>query len=338
MLQQLESLAEKTKITILVDNDNGKIDVVILCAYKDAKRKAEVFNPIFLSADAKSIDEKFNNAIKDLIAKDSLTKIEPITEPKKEKVVSKVVKKEIVKEEPVRIVQMVPLPPPPTKNKAIGTLTAKLSEEEIEAIEDSYARPEPGMRPRTPAEAFESPQLFAEEEECDDCGMQNDDDLFDDVPEEEAYFENETKNFILEQAESKGISKKMVEEKVIFATVAKPKEKVNLFLDEDIEQGKSFPTIEPKPIDDMELQAKDPMEQMKKNNGENYLNRKGKLIIQEVQDVMQEPTLKDRWDSLLEKAHTHGMKTEGLVFEQQTSDTIDGLEQWINSRIEAKNK
>jgi len=319
MLQQLESLAEKAKITILVDKDNGKMDVVILCAYKDAKRKTEVFNPIFLSSDAKSIDEQFNNAIKDLIAKDSLIKIEPVTELKKEKVVSKSTKKEIVKEEPIRQAQMTPLPPPPTKNKLTGTLTAKLSEEEIEAIEDSYARPEPGMQPRTPQEAFEAPQLFAEEEDfedCDDCGMQDNSDLFEEIPEEEEFFENETKNFVMEHAESKGIPKKMVEEKVIFATVPKP-----------------MPIV-----DDMELQAKDPMEQMKKNNGENYLNRRGKLIVQEIQDPMPEPTLRERWNDLLERAHTHGMKTDGLVFEQQTEETIDGLEKWINSRIEAQNK
>lgn len=319
MLQKLESLAEKAKITILVDKDNGKMDVVILCAYKDAKLKAEVFNPIFLSADAKSIDEQFNNAIKDLIDKDFLTTIEPITEPKKEKVVSKATKKEKVEEKPIEKAEMTPLPPPPTKNKAVGTLTAKLSEQEIEAIEDSYARPEPGMQPRTPQEAFGGPNLFAKEDDWEDdqpdMYMQNDDDLFEDVPEEEEFYENPTKNFIMEQAESKGIPKKMIEEKVIFATVPKP---------EPI-------------ISDMELQAKDPMEQMKKNNGENYLNRRGKLIIQEV-EIIKESTLKDRWNSLLEKAHTHGMKTEGLVFEQQTSDTIDGLENWVNSRIEAKNK
>lgn len=332
MLQQLESLADKAKITILVDKDNGKMDVVILLNNKDAawKKQEDVFNPIFLSADAKSIDEQFNNAIKDLIAKDSQTKIEPVTEPKKEKVVSKATKKEIVQKEPIRQAQIASTPPPPpTKNKATGTLTPKLlSQEEIDAIEDSFARPEPDLRPRTPQEAFEVPQLFAEEkdfDDCDDCGMQDDSDLYDDVPEEvdyfegnveeEEFYENPTKTFVMEQAESKGIPKKMVEEKVIFATIPKAP-----------------------PIDDMELQAKDPMEQMKKNNGENYLNRRGKFIVQQAEVAKQKPTLKDRWDAMLKEAHTHGMKTDGLVFEQQTEETIEGIKNWIKSRIEAKNK
>lgn len=90
--------------------------------------------------------------------------------------------------------------------------------------------------------------------------------------------------------------------------------------------------------DDMKYQAKDPMEQMKKNNGENYLNRAGETIVQESDEIDTEPTLRELWDDLQQRCTEHEISTTGLEFEAQNREDLVELHKYVDSTIKKRAK
>lgn len=189
-----------------------------------------------------------------------------------------------------------------------GNLTAKpISELEREVIEESFAQPYRDIKPITPQEAFAVDAILDSQDE------ENLEGALKDLKEAKELFEAKIPEPL----------KEIAKEKVTMVAPLPPKP----------EAPKPQPTAD-------ELQPKDVIEQMKKTNGEDYLNRRGKLIIQK-QDVEEEQSdvpsfLEVQWNKLLERAAANNIKTSGLVFEAQTQESINELNSFIDKRLEAQ--
>ena len=78
----------------------------------------------------------------------------------------------------------------------------------------------------------------------------------------------------------------------------------------------------------MDLVAKNPMEQMKKNLGKPYLNKI---------DVLIEPApikiREDIWASLMAKCKANDIAVEGMEMGEQSIEEIEQLDKWVDETI-----
>jgi len=182
--------------------------------------------------------------------------------------------KQLVKDE---LVQKAPMSGTNTNKKsytATGMLTAKpITDEQAEAIEDE--------RTSTP--------IIMKEEEVDDLIDKAEEQFFTEngVTENEAMAIAESHSEVIKEKlieKAPAPLKKMIKEKVVVATMKKADKAV---------KAKAKPKAKKvAPPSDLETQPKDVIEQMKKNNGQSYLNRRGK-VVQPVGEVAPPISAKD---------------------------------------------
>lgn len=102
-----------------------------------------------------------------------------------------------------------------------------------------------------------------------------------------------------------------------------------------ISPEEAFGMPELPPIEGLAKVARDQIELMKKNNGEDYLNKANELIVQAPKVVID--PLKAKWDELLLKAEQYGITTNGIVFKGQTDESLESLNAYLDNTIKTRN-
>lgn len=101
----------------------------------------------------------------------------------------------------------------------------------------------------------------------------------------------------------------------------------------DKPEGPPAPTASDDDPDTCKFIAKNPVEQMKKNQGKPYLNKIDELIIPQVADKP-ELSKQELWDSLMAKCAANEISTDGIEFEEQSIEDIKNLHEWVDEQLE----
>lgn len=95
----------------------------------------------------------------------------------------------------------------------------------------------------------------------------------------------------------------------------------------------------PPPINtDMDLIAKNPLEQIKRNQSKPYLNKLDELITPEIKKEIPKEDKQMLWDNLIKKCKANDISTEGINFEDQSVNDIKDLHKWVDETIEEESQ
>ena len=102
-------------------------------------------------------------------------------------------------------------------------------------------------------------------------------------------------------------------------------------------QEKKTPPPPPDDDEDLKFVAKNPMEQIKKNNGKPYLNKKDELVSPEPKSSTNVEDKEMLWNTLMSKCNEYGISTDGIELEGQSVEDLQMLHKWVDETIEEEN-
>lgn len=335
MFKELSEISKKATVLLEINTDSASMMTVTLTLRVGKNEKSLNLQPVILNGTAEQVASDMKEVIV-MITKNSLSTLEQIN----------ALSKSITKASDDLVAKAKAKPEPDAKKKGAEEKKA----EPVKKVEEHSLFSAPVETVKVPEASVLSAQveeLLEQEEMLDAPGSMFDEeeDIFQDMeeelpsPEEEEFFENQ--QTIIEDIEtvkptvgsmsgtgiptSAGRLHSFVAKGSLTAVPMPPTREQELI--EMTEREFAVSTIE-------NTTPKDPMEQMKKNMGEPYLNTDGKLVSpQATPEPVQELTLRQKWDAFVELAKTSSIPIVGLTFEGQTEQSIEQLNEYIKSKI-----